>query len=417
MTRNVLRKDIDDIGRRNTNKDSYRSRILDGKKTVLDDYTGERIYINNRYTANKKINIDHIVPIDTAIERYSEYISVDELKKIVGNDYNLAATNESLNKSKGAKSNLKYIIDNLESQKIDTKTMSNMLINQISAEINMNIDVGKQIIFKKVNELSKIDNSSNQSNVKGIKEHTEIMAYSIALNASKILYRSYSGEISVSEATEAIFKDTGITIAQSTVNEMVLQVGQTLKSETIINVGNLMNSQATLTIINSSINLIRYVNSDIDGYQCVNNLIFEIIKSPAFIFSYAVGGPIGGLLTTSILSEIQSKVGLWLYEWQQSKKITKMQIRRYNELIDDFNRKIDSDREVILGFIKNKNEMFDSLVMEGYYTLCKSIMENNYDEMTKGLNLIMEYFNKEVLFQDSKKFDEYFFDDSKILTI
>ena len=48
MSRSVLRREVDDIGKRNINKSSYRNRQLAGKTTTIDEYTKEKIYLNTR---------------------------------------------------------------------------------------------------------------------------------------------------------------------------------------------------------------------------------------------------------------------------------------------------------------------------------------------------------------------------------
>ena len=138
MSRRILRREVDDIGKRNINKSSYRNRQLAGKTTIIDEYTEEKVYLNTRYTPSKRINIDHVVPIEQLIKRHGDRLSVDELKKMSVIDSNLAVTNERLNKAKGAKSNLKYIIDNLGKPETNFITVKNMLKKQCQAELGIN---------------------------------------------------------------------------------------------------------------------------------------------------------------------------------------------------------------------------------------------------------------------------------------
>ncbi len=54
MGKRFLRYEVDDIGKRNTNKYSYRARVLAGKFSTADAYTRKRVYINNRYSSKSK---------------------------------------------------------------------------------------------------------------------------------------------------------------------------------------------------------------------------------------------------------------------------------------------------------------------------------------------------------------------------
>ena len=97
---------------------------------LKDEYTGKTIIIN------EKANLDHVIPRKQIFENPWRKIADIEPSDLANKSENLAATNESLNKSKGAKSNSEYIEDrevrekNLKEQverankKIDKKDIS-----------------------------------------------------------------------------------------------------------------------------------------------------------------------------------------------------------------------------------------------------------------------------------------------------
>ena len=98
---------------------------------LKDEYTGKTLKIND------KANLDHVIPRKQIFENPWRKIADIEPSDLANKSENLAATNESLNKSKGAKSNSEYIEDrevrekNLKEQverankKIDKKDISN----------------------------------------------------------------------------------------------------------------------------------------------------------------------------------------------------------------------------------------------------------------------------------------------------
>ncbi|MGO1126879.1 hypothetical protein ACTO1Y_02890 [Streptococcus sp. V728] len=70
---------------------------------LKDEYTGKTIKIN------EKANLDHVIPRKQIFEKPWRKIADIETADLANKSENLAATNESLNKSKGAKSNSEYI--------------------------------------------------------------------------------------------------------------------------------------------------------------------------------------------------------------------------------------------------------------------------------------------------------------------
>lgn len=439
MGKRFLRYEVDDIGKRNTNKFSYRARVLEGKLSTADAYTRKRIYINNRYSPKTKINIDHVVSIDTIISRYGDYLDKSDLKEIIVRDSNLVATNERLNKAKGAKSNFQYIVDNIDHPEMNITTATSMLLHQTYAEIDLNSAAIQKIISKKVSasqdilieksQINKIINNKfkrkslkrKNNNVKSddyqLSEATELMFYSTAISSVEILYRSYNGELSKTEAAKEITKETGIMIGSVVIDEMLNEIGKVVEKKGIDNASDYFRLQTFTTTINSAISIIKYINSDIDGYQCINSLIFNLIKAPIYSIAYAVGGPLAALITTSIISEIQVKVSSWIYEWQTELKLSKQQMKRYDKLIDDFNNKIQFDRNIINEYIQKRNQSYNSFVLDGYYNLCQSIKSNDINDVTNSLNQILMYFDKEILFENLDAFDDFFFDNNKVLKI
>ena len=243
------------------------------------------------------------------------------------------------------------------------------------------------------------------------------MLYSTAISSVEILYRSYNGELSKTEAAKEIVKETGIMIGSAVIDEMLVEIGKVLENKGVNNASDYFRLQTFTTTINSAISIIKYINADIDGYQCINSLIFNLIKAPIYSIAYAVGGPLAALITTSIVSEIQVKVSSWINEWQTELKLSKQQMKRYDKLLEDFNNKIQSDRTIINEYIQKKNHSYNSFVLKGYHNLCQSIKSNDINGVTNSLNQILTYFDKEILFENLDIFDEFFFDNNKVLKI
>lgn len=110
MSDKIKRSQVDDINRRNNAADSYKNRSFGNKKSITDEYTGKRIFYNaNKHINEKQSNVDHIVPLDEQIRRYGSDLTPEQIRTMANADANLANTNASLNKSKGALNNHEYI--------------------------------------------------------------------------------------------------------------------------------------------------------------------------------------------------------------------------------------------------------------------------------------------------------------------
>lgn len=113
---------------------------------LKDEYTGKTLKIND------KANLDHVIPRKQIFENPWRKIADIEPSDLANKSENLAATNESLNKSKGAKSNSEYIEDrevrekNLKEQverankKIDKKDISDSEKRNLKAENNKKLN-------------------------------------------------------------------------------------------------------------------------------------------------------------------------------------------------------------------------------------------------------------------------------------
>lgn len=113
---------------------------------LKDEYTGKTLKIND------KANLDHVIPRKQIFENTWRKIADIETSDLANKSENLAATNESLNKSKGAKSNSEYIKDgevrekNLKEQvqraneKIDKKNISDAEKRNLKAENNKKLN-------------------------------------------------------------------------------------------------------------------------------------------------------------------------------------------------------------------------------------------------------------------------------------
>ena len=109
--------------------------------TLKDEYTGKTLKIN------EKVNLDHVVPRKQIFENPWRKIADIDPSDLANKSENLSATNESLNKSKGAKSNSEYI-KNRELREKELKEQLKRVNDKID---KMNISDAEKRNFKAEN--------------------------------------------------------------------------------------------------------------------------------------------------------------------------------------------------------------------------------------------------------------------------
>lgn len=140
----VIGKSILEDKRFKDAKNNMKDKLRSG--TLKDEYTGKTLKIN------EKVNLDHVVPRKQIFENPWRKIADIETVDLANKSENLSATNESLNKSKGAKSNRDYIKNrelrekNLREQvkkaneKIDKMNISDAEKRNLKAENNKRLN-------------------------------------------------------------------------------------------------------------------------------------------------------------------------------------------------------------------------------------------------------------------------------------
>lgn len=140
----VIGKSILEDKRFKDAKNNMKDKLRSG--TLKDEYTGKTLKIN------EKVNLDHVVPRKQIFENPWRKIADIETVDLANKSENFAATNESLNKSKGATSNSDYI-KNREArekklkdqvqranEKIDKKSISDAEKRNLKAENNKRLN-------------------------------------------------------------------------------------------------------------------------------------------------------------------------------------------------------------------------------------------------------------------------------------
>ena len=113
----MAKRELDDIA----NRKKYKEEKFNGKRSMKDEYTGERIFYGNakdaKYKHSSTADSDHVTSIEVVKKRYGD-LKPEQQKKLANNEkYNYAMTDASLNRSKGGLENHEYLARKLKRAK------------------------------------------------------------------------------------------------------------------------------------------------------------------------------------------------------------------------------------------------------------------------------------------------------------
>ena len=128
----------------------YKETQFNGKQTVDDEYTGDKIHKKKqsaerkyRSKANKHLaNTDHVKPLKEGFEetKYNYFVSDEQTKNALNKESNFALTNGNLNQSKKEKTNSVFVSNSAD---LSDETKARMLQKEREANKAFKKDIGK----------------------------------------------------------------------------------------------------------------------------------------------------------------------------------------------------------------------------------------------------------------------------------
>lgn len=141
------------------------------KKSGIDPYTGKK------FKDESKIDTDHITPLKEIHENKKNHLAYntgttegkEKLKQIANNEKNLAATNSSINRSKGAKTNTKFLETSSEERKKELDINEELMKKTEKESIEyLNSEANTALLTKQTKEL--LQTGGQQALEMGLKE-------------------------------------------------------------------------------------------------------------------------------------------------------------------------------------------------------------------------------------------------------
>ncbi len=428
MDTKIIREDIDDYSRRNTRKDSYKNRVFDGNRLTQDEYTGKKLFYSKNgvnaavgqerhYTTETTANVDHVIPIDTMIERYGDKITPEQLKKITNSDYNLAITSEKINKAKGKMSNHEYLYKQFrEGNSKSITTTYNMLHREATANIANHSAVTVTAVSNNVGNVLKIDSTSlnkeaeNTARTTGraMQSGTDAALISLTVSSINNLVSVATGEKDLGTAVKDIARDT--------VTSAVSGAGLQLAQEAVVGVANFAGNTAMVTALQNlpvaqiavaisvGNSVMRFINDDISAEECVTEILLNGAGILAFNIGMTVGGPAGAIIASVVVGQISKTI----LEYKQTQKLNAEKERKFNSIVCEALLEMEKQRKNLQQMIAEKYSHWDNSFDNGFKLIYISAIENDIDGITDGLNSILSIFNKNAKFSTIEEFNVFF---------
>ena len=417
----IKRQDIDDFGKRNSNKDSYKNRYFDGKRSAIDEYTGERVFYSSKGHYKTTANIDHVIPIDQLTKRYGKDVSKAELKSIANSDYNLATTSEALNKAKSNMSNHEYLWKKLKNgDPEDFTTTYNMLHKEASSETAVFARVKTSKISTKVKKLTKnnIDFNPSKSVGKAVNAGTASALIALTISSCNNLAQIAAGEKSIGEAVKDIAFDSGSSFVSSAgvslMQDGVVNICKEYASKDIAKfVAQDLPIAEITTVVMVGRSVLRCLNGEITEEECATEIILNGAGYFAFKIGMLCGGPAGAVVASLIVSQISATV----LKYQQEKKIAAKRMAQFNRIVSDALIALEKQKNILADFREKEREKLAKAFNTGFEYIQLSILQNNVDGITDGLNCILSVFNEKCAFQSLDEFNDFFDNEEAVLVL
>lgn len=405
---------FDDVPKRKVFKKEY----FEDKKTKTDYITGELLHSDSKaakakykkslYTKHSS-DVDHIIPAKTAHYRLKRnpFLSNNDVKKIINDKSNYRVTSSNLNRRKSDRSNVNIAFD----REIDLSLESRikLLGDHTKAKTLMELNTAMYTAKNITNEFTY-----------GAKVYIEDSTIPIVIESINNLVLVASGEKDFKEATNDIGKlTTNVAITGGTIR--VFNVGlsnmtNNLGNDILKSCSNQLNKVIAVSLILKD-SVISYISGEINGKEFfkqigekgVNLLASSIgaIVGQTLIPVPIVGAIIGSALISSVCSEI-CNVCNKIYSNYKAIDEYKEKIRKINSFANQAVYEIEKQRGMLSTIINDYFDKWDKEVTKGISEIYDSIINNNIDGLSNGLNRILDNFGKEVKFSSFEEFDDFF---------
>lgn len=194
-----------------------------------------------------------------------------------------------------------------------------------------------------------------------------------------------------------------------------------LKNSKFIN--NLSNSNEVLNMISFAVFIKDEFLACESSEEFFNNIVekgkdklYEIITT--MVETTLISPPIASIIISSmtvytVCSELYSIANNISIEIKNVYKY-KEKLKRVSELADEAVREMENQRTILEKIIKDEFEKWDNHFDLGFKKIYYGSLNNNIEEVSSGLNNILDVFSSKVAFSTKDEFDKFFDDENAI---
>jgi hypothetical protein len=447
-----MAREIDDVYKRK----KYKEQQYGDKKSRIDDYTGERVFMGNerdakyKHPTNKTSDTDHITPIGVVEERY-KWLSKEQKQTLVNNEkHNYATTNSKLNRSKGDLENREYLIRQIKKGEPENlKTSATMLANEVDSRVHMDAEATtmyaknvSDIIAPKATEIANqtinMAKSASGSFVTGATDTLVKSVIPLTAEAVRKLCKVANGEESLGDAAEEMGKVVVDVAVAGGTNKLLLDVvNSQLRNSKNAVFSKLANSNEVAQIITVAVivkeSAVKYINGEIDGKEFIEEVGVKGASMVAGMIGGSIGGEIGvilggiagtvalpgvgtaaGVVTGKVIGEILGTIittvacSSIVSVYNTSKHLTdyKLKENQIKKLEAEALNEMENQRNKFRSIVEREYKWWDEEIKDGFNMILSSACEQNFNlqGVTDGLDKILALFGKSVAF---KNLDEY----------
>lgn len=442
------RAKYDDVSKRN----KFRDKQFGDSKTITDPYTGKILHKDTQAAKNKygskKYNehtahSDHTKPIEKIVNgnRDNPFLSDEDIKTIANIDENYKLINGHLNESKRHKTNTQTAKDNnLPKAQADKMIQAEKKANAAVAKKTVELTVkgvhksGKEGAKSAIAVEASISTAKNvRAVIKGDEEIDEALL-NIAIDSAKAGATGYTASVA-KKATEGVTHKAAHTIVEKTANSTFKELGERTAENLVKFVDDGSVGKVVTIVYEAGTSVRRYLNGEIDS----DDLVMELgEKGTGLAFAFA-GGPVGALaggvaggivggiicsyipvVGTELGVKIGFKIGSFAGEFVGNlvgyyigsvvykevrdffpdHKRIKREIDYFSELANQI-QQYRTNLENLLSELQLQN---DEKVLAAFEQMHDSILADNPDEFTKGLQDICDMFGYDVRYKTNSEF-------------
>lgn len=391
-------RETDDLSKRKI----YKENKYGDKRSVRDEYTGERVFKGNkqdaahRHPIDKVSDTDHITPIKTVNERYSG-LTKEQRKKLANNEHNYAITNSKLNRSKGGLENHEYLKREIKNgEGVDLKTSVKMLEKEAESRVAMRTQATVMYSENLVHKITDGNFAEKVSslNKAGREEALNSAIFASALSVTTNTISVIKGEKNSKEAVTDTVKDvvTATALGYTTGVVMKQLAWEHTEASLFVN-GSIQIAKQAVSLANGQISSKEFFEKTAEtaayitaGYigKSIGGAIGGVLIPIPVVGSY-IGQYVGEVVTTMVCSEIINTVRFSKEFEKHNSKFISLCKRAESEIKESRKR---------LEYIINKenNELIEK-VSAGFENIMEGIRNNSFESISNGFSLIGEKFN------------------------